>query len=939
MKETKKTFQRVYARRLESEGEKRTHQRFQKIVSFFGKTANLILLLAASVAISLVWQQRIANPYLSSLRAVGGDYFNALTYAVFFARHHPFPPTGWMPFWFGGIPVIGGYPNLFFYLILPITRFFDVPTSMELTSIVFILLYLIAAHFLFWETTRNHLIALLFTGIVLVTPASYYALTGEGLVVASAMQWLLPLTFFFLIRFVKFQDGTMLLAAAVSTGIALIMHPGVSALIVLVPATIYLMIADSGDPKDAAHTRQLSLLKLSVWEKLKTKLTHLTLYTGFALSSGAIGVYTLLVQTFLSGGPGSCDSPQCWGDYPPHLIWFSPLALLPTIFLPASLVAWRMQKSRLKEIMAPLAALTPLLLYVGLAYLRRIDSLSSALFPRRLFWAITLLTLMSMGIAFRYTFKASAKLAIAVLSIFLITLSLSIPFLPKAVHFSLQDYLKIPNSLPMGVESYIVPKYQTMPISEIIPPWLPINDVNWRMDSIRPDFFAWWNTIASLPLTRGYSNVPTKEHLDWLYYLQSSTLIPNNPDELSLETRYNRALFLLDAYGVRFLQHPGGSIVYEGIAYDPLLLKNRDLVKKFERVREWSFVELSEKLITPVVSPTNAARVMVISDQGGYETILRAISLENLNSTVLIPIQGPQSIDKISPKLVEEADAIILYQFTGSSFRTLEAFVENGGKVFIDIGSLQNLPTSVPKLFGAKSLQVFDQERIWKVKILSPSPLMKEIDTTKFSPLLFNEHAWRIVAPPSKQFLKGEMETILTQNDIPVLATGKFGKGSVIFSGFNLPYHIVNYQNEEEAKLLKNIILSLVPESLAIGEFSVNWTDPTLIVASATDAKGIYFKQNYHPGWKAAVNGKKTQVLKAGLGFMYIPFPKESQTKTTTLDLEFRGSLATWGIPALSLGSMIAAAILALSQSPIRLLGLLYSKLFLKRLKSWWAKD
>ena len=72
---------------------------------------------------------------------------------------------------------------------------------------------------------------------------------------------------------------------------------------------------------------------------------------------------------------------------------------------------------------------------------------------------------------------------------------------------------------------------------------------------------------------------------------------------------------------------------------------------------------------------------------------------------------------------------------------------------------------------------------------------------------------------------------------------------------------------------------------------------------------------------------------------MYIPFPKESQTKTTTLDLEFRGSLATWGIPALSLGSMIAAAILALSQSPIRLLGLLYSKLFLKRLKSWWAKD
>lgn len=929
----KKKFFRKQAKRIKSETQKRKKKRLHVIGSFIGKTANLILLLSVSAIISFIWQQRIAMPFLTYHKAAGGDYFNALTYAKFFAENKPLPFNGWMPFWNGGIPIIGGYPTLFFYLMLPLTSFFDIASSMELLSIILILFFLIASHFLFWEASRNHILALIFTGILIISPATYYALVAEGLVIGSAMQWLLPATLFFIIRFTKFQETQTLVAAAIFAGLALAIHPAMALVTVFIPSSLFLLMAGSGDPQNIQQIIKLRSLKKTISVSIKAKATQLTLFTFISASIGSIGLYTLILQTFFSAGSGACDNPQCWGVYPNHFSWFSPLIIPALIaYFPTILLTWRNLKLRFSEVLAPLASLSLIIAYVLAAWLHLIDNLSSAIFPRRLFWAISLLALLCAASYSRFISKTSKKLAVAAGSLFTIMFIISLlPILPSIIRFNLRTQLKIPNSLPTEVDSFIVPKYQKQPLTDVVPTWIPLTENNWRLDSVRPDFLVWWNTVSKMPATRGYSNSPTLENLNWTYYLQVSTLTPSLVEELTESARLNRALFLLDGFGIKILHEAG-------IAYDKLLIHYPNVVSRSQKIREWTFYEIDEKITSPIISPTNATRVLIVSDQGGYDAFIRAISLTNLNSKIIIPIKGPESVDKLNPELLEMADVLVLYQFTGTNWSKVEKFVESGGNLFVDIGSLENLPTTAPEILGMKGLQLHDQEREWKLTKES-STILTDIQTAGFSPLLFENKPWKIAAPPSDTFLSDWMEPILLQKNIPILAQGQFGKGTVVFSGFNLPYHIVNYSNHQEAKLLKNIISELSPELEDIGKYSAQRPKPTFITASTEKARGVYFKENYHSGWKASINGEKTPIYKAGLGFMYIPIPPESPQDTSQIELKFKGNLTTWGLPILTSSTLILCVLFILSTRPFKAVRNLTYRIITKRIKRWWASD
>jgi hypothetical protein len=904
------------------------------------KTLNVFLLLLASLLISFVWQQRVAIPYLTSENAVGGDYFNALTYAKFFTQHKPFPSNGWMPFWNGGLPIIGGYPSFFFYLMLPLTQFFDIPTSMELLSIILLLIFFISALLLFWEISRNHLLALIFTGILIITPATYYALTAEGLVVASAMQLFLPLALLFIIRFTKFKLNSMLLAASLLTGLAFIVHPAMAFITVFIPSLLILLFSETGNPESILQTQQLIMWKPTLLRRIKAKFSQVLLFTLVSLSVGSIGLYTLVLQLFLSAESGTCDNLQCWGNYPQHFSWFSSLILPPIIiFLPISLIVILSKKVRPSEFTAPILALLVPIGYISVSWLKLINNLSSAIFPRRLFWAVTLLALVSAAASYKLIRKASAKLSIAVFSLFaIILIAFTIPNIEKLKNFSVSNYLKIPNSIPMRVDHYILPKYQRHPSSEILPDWLPLEDNNWRLDSVRPDFFVWWNTVSQIPATRGYSNAPTKDHLDWLYFLQISTIVSENLDDLPEALIKNRALFILDSLAVRYLQHPSSTLEDPNAGYHPLLLNDKDLITRHQPIREWSYVQLNKNKISPITTPTNASRILVISDQHGFATFNRALSLVNLNSKILMPMKGPQSINKLTNELLNNVDAIVLYKFTGNDWKLIQEYFENGGKIFIDTGSFQNPSLKLPGFLGISSLKKSLSSQ-WNLTIDPNSKLLLNVNTDKFSPLFFEHAPWTIVTPPSQEALQSWMQPILSQDISPILINGTAGKAEVIFSGFNLPFHIVRYQNFEEAKLFKNILLELTPAPKEIGGFSVQRPNPNTITISADKASGIYFKENYHPGWKAVVNGQKTQIFKAGLDFMYIPISEDLNLQTNHINLSFRGSLATWLLPIYSLivFALVSAYIL-ITVPTTKLLTFLKKKVF-GTIQIWWIKD
>jgi len=69
---------------------------------------SLIILFISLGLITYLWWQILANWYLHLPSPIGGDYYTGLTYAKYFAQHLPLPPSGWLAFWNGGGPLIGG---------------------------------------------------------------------------------------------------------------------------------------------------------------------------------------------------------------------------------------------------------------------------------------------------------------------------------------------------------------------------------------------------------------------------------------------------------------------------------------------------------------------------------------------------------------------------------------------------------------------------------------------------------------------------------------------------------------------------------------------------------------------------------------------------------------------------------------------------------------
>lgn len=102
-------------------------------------------------------------------------------------------------------------------------------------------------------------------------------------------------------------------------------------------------------------------------------------------------------------------------------------------------------------------------------------------------------------------------------------------------------------------------------------------------------------------------------------------------------------------------------------------------------------------------------------------------------------------------------------------------FIEDGGTAFIKANDI----SQSPDFFPVNSLTITSQTR-WKFAIAH------------------------------EKDLRSGAHPLLAHDDSILLTQGTFGKGSIILSGLNLPYHIVAYQNFEEAKLFRNSMTYLV---------------------------------------------------------------------------------------------------------------------------------
>ena len=192
--------------------------------------------------------------------------------------------------------------------------------------------------------------------------------------------------------------------------------------------------------------------------------------------------------------------------------------------------------------------------------------------------------------------------------------------------------------------------------------------------------------------------------------------------------------------------------------------------------------------------------------------------------------------------------------------------------------------------------------------VAKDSKIFNNVDTKAFAPLRYQGKPWKL-AVSKPENVKNESEVLLVQEKQALITLFVFGKGKLIVSGINLPYHLNEYHNENEAVLYSNLLTNLIPRAQSQPEIKLTHMTPEEITIVGENMSGIYFKENFHPGWESKINNSRTKIYPAGLHFMYIPTPRG----TNTVTLKFTGTKTAWTLFYISLASLIFSLLIIIN--------------------------
>lgn len=457
----------------------------------------------------------------------------------------------------------------------------------------------------------------------------------------------------------------------------------------------------------------------------------------------------------------------------------------------------------------------------------------------------------------------------------------------------------------------------------LVPSWLEPNDTQYRFYDADQRVNIWWNAFYDMPLVKGYIEFPPGDSVLGSYYWLSAGLTASGGTENTLvkqwgvpeETAYNNVLFLLDWFSIKYLEaeHERSD------SYNPFAsyIRNSDIFAKAEKVImpgwadlyylkknetgpiRWrpdleeylSYYQVKEELVTPIIYPTNALTLGIVGRQDAYSTIIRNLGGLNLNSKHIIPIWLDQFIDDVSSEDLKAMDALILYTYDyhnyEKSWGKIERYIKDGGKVLVETGSdvKQTKSESLPTIFPMEKTKKEQMGSSWNLS--GNSEETNEIDFGKFGPPVLDDDPW-VFSLPSHSTFKNGTKVILSNKSIPLIVQRPLGKGLLIWSGMNLPYHISTHKSVEELKFFKVILDRLIQtEATEIPEFNAKRVSPTQIKIVTQNAKGILFKENMSPGWQAKLSSninKNLKIYKTGItfnGYAYVRLPQRVRDSFT----------------------------------------------------------
>ncbi|MDW7986188.1 MAG: hypothetical protein RMI88_03090 [Nitrososphaerota archaeon] len=374
---------------------------------------------------------------------------------------------------------------------------------------------------------------------------------------------------------------------------------------------------------------------------------------------------------------------------------------------------------------------------------------------------------------------------------------------------------------------------------------------------------ALFNTISLLKpdyyISRGYYAHGIL-YLDWQYWFEYTlSSLPHNP------SNENTLMHLLD----------WGSIRYLGLTDSEEGFKIAE--EKFRPIGKLGDFTIFENDLAPPISEfLYDGAVLVFADYEGYDVLLRSISISNYSkpAPIIVWAEG-RCIDDVPIDVLEKFSVTVLYRYCYrdrvKAFQILEHYVSAGGRLFIETMSSTDESSEMPSPIPVSKTHRAIIEDDWNFKIAEHS-LTVSISNNIFSPPMYDGGPWG-VSSSNLEYLRDGAEPLLKSNGRVLVAYIRYGYGEVVWSGMNLPYHVLAYQNIAEADFMRRLIMYNVSVEIEPAQMYRD-SATSILFKIPSKVKGIIFRERYISNlvfsWKASDSKGELDIFMMGPGFNYI---------------------------------------------------------------------
>lgn len=292
-----------------------------------------------------------------------------------------------------------------------------------------------------------------------------------------------------------------------------------------------------------------------------------------------------------------------------------------------------------------------------------------------------------------------------------------------------------------------------------------------------------------------------------------------------------------------------------------------------------------------LVDWTDKPKVLVIADEerGIYDQIFRFFNWGSLSFDRGLTVIGGENIDDYSLNELKKYDLIVMvgykYKNKNRAYSLLDGYVKNGGKLIFDTGWQYEIPDYViskaPEFMPFESLT-------WKSLDVGGA-----FDREGFGPLTYEGLSWG-VSTPNK--IRSWARPIISFEGTPLGLKGEYGKGEVVWFGFNIIPHAIAKDNLNEALFFGDVVKGLIGDSQNPKlDVSMNRVSPDriefLLNQDLQGGSEIYFRESYFPYWRASlVRGNRVvsslKIERSGPGFMLIDLPQVSKGDKVILEIK-----------------------------------------------------